>query len=376
MENPFYLNGIIPDKYFCDREYETGAIIKALKNNENVLLSSARRLGKTQLLLHIFNQPEIKEKYYTFYIDIYATSSLTELAFYMGKEIYTKLVPAGKKVTNAIVGTIKSLAPALSLDPVTGDPKFSLQLGDIKNPQLTLEETFQYLEKADKPCIFAIDEFQQIARYQEGNVEALLRTYIQRMNNCHFIYSGSDRHILEQMFNSYAKPFYNSARSFNLNTINIDKYTSFVQNNMENSGLITDNSALRYCYELMDGNTYCMQKIFNHLFAEGYSPVDKIAIEYALNAILEENSHIYKETMAKLTLAQKQLLIAIAKESKASKVTSGAFVRKYALLSPSSVQKALKTLLDQQLITYQLEDKGKTYSVADKFLELWMRKEY
>lgn len=62
------------------------------------------------------------------------------------------------------------------LDAITGEPTFDIGLGDIQSPQITLDEIFNYLESADKPCIVAIDEFQQIGTYAEGNIEALLRT--------------------------------------------------------------------------------------------------------------------------------------------------------------------------------------------------------
>ena len=40
---------------------------------------------------------------------------------------------------------------------------------NIERPEYTLDEIFQYLSHADKPCIVAIDEFQQIAKYPEKN---------------------------------------------------------------------------------------------------------------------------------------------------------------------------------------------------------------
>ena len=46
---------------------------------------------------------------------------------------------------------------------------------DIKTPAITLDEIFRYLEEADKPCLISIDEFQVIAKYPEGDVEAILR---------------------------------------------------------------------------------------------------------------------------------------------------------------------------------------------------------
>ena len=90
---------------------------------------------------------------------------------------------------------------------MTGKPGFDIGLGDIQSPQTTLDEIFDYLEAADKPCLVAIDEFQQVGTYAEENVEALLRTKIQQCRQTCFIFSGSKRHVMSNMFNSSSKPF-------------------------------------------------------------------------------------------------------------------------------------------------------------------------
>lgn len=84
------------------------------------------------------------------------------------------------------IQTLKSINGKFGFDPLTGSPTFNLELGDIERPEYTLEEIFNYLALADKPCIVAIDEFQQIAKYPEKNIETLLRTHIQRISNSHF----------------------------------------------------------------------------------------------------------------------------------------------------------------------------------------------
>ena len=182
MENPFYITGIIPEPYFCDREKETIWMLRTLENKAHILLTSPRRMGKTQLIRHLFEQPSIKDNYYTFYTDIYPTTSLHELVLFLSKEIYSVLVPKGKSVLDKFLAGLHSLAGSFGYDPVANTPTFNIKLGDIHSPELTLEEIFQYLEQADMPCIFAIDEFQQIANYPEKNVEATLRTHIQKMN--------------------------------------------------------------------------------------------------------------------------------------------------------------------------------------------------
>lgn len=119
-------------------------------------------MGKSGLIHHFFNQADIKEDYYVFYIDIYATTSLAEFVYTLGKEIYQQLKPQSTVWKERFFQIISSFRVGFKLDATTGDPSFNLGLGDIQTPQTTLDEIFTYINEADKPCIIAIDEFQQI----------------------------------------------------------------------------------------------------------------------------------------------------------------------------------------------------------------------
>lgn len=378
MENPFYITGIIPEPYFCDREKETTWFIRTLENKAHILLTSPRRMGKTQLIRHVFEQPSIKDNCYTFYTDIYPTTSLHELVLFLSKEIYSVLVPKGKAVIDKFLAGLHSLAGSIGYDPISGLPTFDIKLGNIHAPELTLEEIFRYLEQADKPCVFAIDEFQQIALYPEKNVEALLRAHTQKMNKCLFIYAGSNRHILENMFNSAAKPFYNSAEQIYLDCIPKDVYTAFANEQFSKAGRKILPEAVSLAYDLFEGHTYYVHNVLHNAFA--YLNADKVIdesdIHETLSNILEEKGRTFASVMNQLNFQQKETLIAIAKEGKARGVTSVAFVKKHALKSPSSVQYAISALLDKQLLTYQNEERTKTYSVSDRFLEMWISKTY
>ena len=378
MENPFRITGIIPESLFCDREKETTWFLRTLENQAHILLTSPRRMGKTQLIRHVFEQPSIKNNCYTFYSDIYPTTSLHELVLFLSKEIYSVLVPKGKAVIDKFLAGLHSLAGSFGYDPMTGIPTFDIKLGDIHTPELTLEEIFRYLEQADKPCIFAIDEFQQIAQYPEKNVEAMLRAHIQKMSNCLFIYAGSNRHILENMFNSAAQPFYNSAEQIYLDCIPKGVYTSFAEKQFSKAGRSISPSAVSLAYDLFEGHTYYVHNVLHNAFAylDSNKVIDDSDINKTLGDILEEKGRSFASVMNQLNYQQKETLIAIAKEGKASSVTSVAFVKKHALKSPSSVQYAISALLDRQLLTYQNEKRTKTYSVSDRFLEMWIRKTY
>ena len=376
--NPFYITGIIPPTYFCDRETETDWLVRTVTNQANVLLTSPRRMGKTQLIRHFYERPEIKGHYHTFYVDIYPTTSLHEVVLFLSKEIYSVLVPKGKAALNRFLSVLRSLTGSFTYDPVSGVPSFDVKLGDIQAPELTLGEIFAYLEKADLPCIFAIDEFQQIDRYPEKNVEALLRSHVQTMNNCRFIFAGSNRHILENMFHSAAKPFYNSTEQLYLDRIAREKYVAFICAKFREAGREILSGAAQLAYDLFEGHTYYVHNLLHHVFATvaPEKTVDENDVLFVLDALLEEKSHAFAGQLCQLNYGQKETLVAIAKAGKATGVTSVAFIKKNALKSPSSVQYAISTLLDSQILTYEQEGRCKTYSLEDRFLEMWVRRVY
>ncbi len=344
----------------------------------NLLLTSPRRMGKTQLIHHVYSQKAIAETCYTFYVDIYSTTSLHEFILLISKEIYSELVPKGKRFLDSFISVLKSLSGCFGYDALTGLPSFEVRLGDIRMPELTLSEIFAYLENADRPCVFTIDEFQQIGKYPEKNVEALLRTHIQKMNNCRFIFAGSDRHTLENMINSPAKPFYNSVEQMYLDRIDKDIYVGFVRGVFHEYGRRISDQALSYVYDLFEGHTYYVHYTLHNAFAYNGSEVE-VSIEIidaTVSDILQEKEHSFLTQLSLLNYAQKETLIAIAKDVKAYEITSVAFVRKHSLQSPSSVQNAVRHLLKLQMITYEMDGNTKVYSVSDRFLRMWIAEKY
>lgn len=375
INNPFIIKGAIPAQYFCDRVKETEILTNHIQNGRNVLLTAPRRIGKTGLIAHCFQTPEWEQDFYIFFIDILETSSLRDLTFALGRQIFEALKPRSKQMVDLFIQTVRSVSGEFGYDPISGMPKFTLSLGAIQNPEYTLSEIFDYINKADKRCLIAIDEFQQIVHYPEKNIEAILRTHIQHCKNADFIFAGSERHILEEMFNLPSRPFYASTANMSLDAIAMDVYTDFVIEHFREYNKQIESSCVEHVYRLFDGNTYCMQKVMNVAFAMT-SETEKCTpsiIEKAIADILSDDERNYKNRLALLTPKPKELLIAIAKEGKASRVTSGEFIRKYHLSSSSSVQSALKQLLQDDWITYSANEQGqKEYLLSDPFLACWL----
>ena len=374
VNNPFVVGKYLSDKYFCDRETETEFLRKQMTNGRNVALISPRRLGKSGLIRHLFNQPDIREHYYVFFVDIYATSSLAEFVYLLGKEIYEVLKPLPTVWKEKFFQLMTSLRIGFKLDPMTGLPGLDLGLGDIHSPETTLDEIFNYLTQADKPCIIAIDEFQQIQTYAEKNVEALLRTKIQQCQTAQFIFAGSKRHMMSNMFNSPAKPFYQSAISMGLEAIPINTYADFAIRLFEERGKSVERETIEEVWKKYEGYTWFVQMMMNELFAltpeKGCCRADMIE-EARKNVILSQEGS-YKDMLANVPPKQKTVLQAIAKEGVAKNVTSGNFIKKYNLNSASSVQAAIKLLLKNDIIT--TTDEG--YRIYDYFFSDWLATEY
>lgn len=374
VNNPFVVGKYLSDKYFCDRSEETEFLRKQILNGRDVALISPRRIGKSGLIQHFFNQPDIQEKYYVFFVDIYATTSLAEFVYTFGKEIYEQLKPQAAVWKERFFQMVSSLRMGFKLDPITGNPYFDLGLGDIQTPQTTLDEIFAYIEEADKPCIIAIDEFQQIGEYAEKNLEALLRTKIQKCHRAQFIFAGSKRHVMSNMFNSPSKPFYQSAISMGLEPIPINIYSEFAIALFEERGRHIETEVIEQIWQQFKGYTWFVQMMMNELYAltsEGETCKFSIIEDARHNVILSQEQS-YKDLLSNLPPRQKIVLQAIAKEGIAQNITSARFIKKYNLNSASSVQAAVKLLLKNDLLTQT--DNG--YRVYDFFLSEWLATVY
>ena len=372
--NPFIVTGKIDPEYFCVRVTESARLVKSVTNGNNMVIISPRRMGKTGLIQFCYDKPEIADEYYTFFIDILHTSSLREFTYLLGRAIYETLLPRSRKMASLFILTIKSISGKFGFDPITGMPTFNVELGDIDRPEYTLDEIFQYLAHADKPCIVAIDEFQQIAKYPEKNIEAQLRTHIQKLRNCNFIFAGSERHMMQEMFTSAARPFYHSADMLELKAIVPEIYIPFIAGHFKKRNRRIASDDIERVYNLFKGHTYYVQKAFNEAFADTPEGEECTleTIRAAIDNMVASNDTIFREILSNIPEKQKELLYAIAKEGEAERITSAAFIKRHSLASASSVQSAMKKLLEKDIIT----EINKVFSVTDKLFAMWMNRMY
>lgn len=368
--NPFVVSGKIPSEYFCDRIEESKQLEKSLCNQMNVVLTSSRRMGKTSLVDFVFDKPEIRDNYITISIDILHTTTFREFILAFGTAVFDCVATRSEKWRKQFVTFLKSLGASFGYDAISNLPTFDIKIGDVQQPEYTLKEIFNYLESVDKRCLIVFDEFQQITHYPEKNVEALLRTHIQKLSNSNFVFSGSQRRLMEEMFFSSKRPFYQSAKSIRLESIAEDIYLDFAMKNFNNAGKEIDKEAFLHIYETFQGVTFYIQRILKDAFVETQKgeSCDIETSKRLIDEYIDENDSRLREQLAFITEAQKELLYAIHEARQASGITSMAFTKKYRLRSPSSSQSAALKLLEYDMITR----KENYYSISDPLMSLWL----
>ena len=365
--NPFVLTGYVSPEYFCDRQKETDKIISALLNGRNITLTSPRRMGKTGLIHHVFRNMQEDNDVKCFYVDLYQTDSLELLVKKLADTILGTLDSTEDTIIKNVISFFKMLRPVVTVDPMTGEPGFKVDV-EPGQGEYSLSEIFAYMEQSDYRCFVAFDEFQTIAGYADKNVEALLRSYIQRLTNVNFIFSGSQRHVLENMFASASRPFYQSTQMMPLGTIDKSAYYAFSSDMMRNNGQSIDEETFDYLYTKLSSHTWYVHTLLNRLYETGIETIDKATVDDILADILLENEGTFQTFLRLVTPIQAKVLHAVATEGTIKEIQGKAFLTKYQLRAASTVKTAVKSLVGKELL---LDNNGE-YQIYDRFFGLWL----
>lgn len=367
--NPFLINGYADPSCFCGRKQETEAMIQSLRSGVNITLRSPRRIGKTGLIKNVFYQlTHSGEDVACFYVDIYATKCLHDFVDTLGRSVMGKIDTPLQHLQQVALRFFRSCRLYLSQDILTGEPQIGLDFAPEQS-KTTLEDIFAYLAASGKQCYIAIDEFQQIAEYPEGGVEALLRTHVQELQNVHFIFSGSKQHLMQELFTSPKRPFYRSTEKHTLDVLPREEYYIFAEEKMKAIGKVLTQETFDYIYDMVDGITWYVQFLLNRLYDAEEKELSIESVQHALRTIVTREEDDYRRMYNQLTLNQAQVLRAVAKERIVSEIGAREFVRNHNLPAASSIKRSTDWLLNNEYL-YKT-DNG--YIVYDRFFAIWLR---
>ena len=368
LENPFVYQGYENPDYFCDRTEETENILSALRNGRNITLISPRKIGKTGLINHAFYCIKEQESdVICIYIDIFSTNTLQDFVEMISKAVIEDALSREKSFMTKVLDFFKGLRPTITPDLLTGMPTVSVNVVPVQ-AEYTLKSIFTHLESLNKRVYLAIDEFQQITEYPEKGTEALLRSYIQFVHNVRFIFSGSKKHLMEEMFCSPQRPFYQSTQLMELNPLHEEIYFDFASRFFEAKKGSFTRELFHSLYQRFDGYTWYIQAVMHRLYEQEKHVSIESQLSDAILFQINTMSSYYQTLTTFLTDNQFSLLKAIALERIVSQPQSMDFIQRYSLPNASSVKSALEVLTNKDLVYHTSEG----YIIYDRFMGLWL----
>ena len=374
MDNPFIINNYKSKDLFCDREEELQLMLRNCLNQTNMTLISQRRLGKTGLIFRLFD--EIKASYpdiQTVYVDIFASDSIDGF-IKLFAEAALSAIPEKSSFGKRLVNYIKSFRPQVTYDTLTGQPQLQIAYQTVHEKEYTLRGLFDFLDSQNTPIVIAIDEFQQIRDYPEQNMEALLRTYIQQCKNLTFIFSGSKKHIMTDIFANERKPFYASTAFVSLGKISEECYSAFIRQLFGNGKRSITDEALQFILNWTQRVTYYTQQLCHTLYANGKKTIDLVGVKNACNQLLKQSEAVYLQYRQMLPEKQWNYLIAVAKEGSVRQITASGFLKRNQIAGASASRQMAEALAEKGLLNAEATLEGTDYSVGDVFFSHWLER--
>jgi hypothetical protein len=373
--NPFSVKEYKGKNYFCDREAELEKILTNIKNGIDTTLVSPRRMGKTGLIYRLFEQINETGDVETIYVDIYPARSLSDFVKLLAEAILVKF-PEKTSIGKLFIEFIKGFKPLIGYDVLTGEPQIQISYQSDQEKEYTLQGLFRFLDMQDTKIVLAIDEFQQITDFPEKNIEALLRTYTQQLENIRFIFCGSRKSMMIDLFSNAKRPFYASTQYLVLDKIDLASYKAFITGKFTENDIRIEDDAVDYILSWTRQHTFYTQSVCNRIYSMDEKVVSIQLVKRACNELLKRSEAVFFQFRQLLTPGQWNFLIAVAKEGEVTQLTAQKFIASYEIGTPANARRISRSLIDKELILETANKKGSKYQVYDVFLSRWLESEY
>ncbi len=354
--NPFRYGSIVMGKDFCGRVDLIKQIQQYIEASQNIVVYGERRVGKTSL---IYEATRRQKGYRTLQLDLMNVKSVDALCRKFLHALGTMEQQSG--FFERFIKSIPALRPSLSFDPITGGPSITLD-SSISLTESNLQEIVELVKKAhkSKPLVVVIDEFQAILDVRDsGAAIAELRAQIQHAPYVPFVFAGSIRHQMEEIFTSPSSPFFKSAIPLSVDSLTYEEFAPFLLSrfNTGKRGISADQLAM--IFDLAGGITGDVQQLCEALWSKT-EPGDEIAQEHinsAIELLISRENLSFQIILARLTSFQVKILTALA-EIGGKKPTSREFMKKIDTHNASSITQSLDRLAQMKII-YRTQEEWK-----------------
>lgn len=373
MENPFnYLQFARGDRFYDREEIRRDLRSRFLSGQTNVVLYGPRRYGKSSLVAELTADLE-KAGIPCVTLDVVKVPSIELFVAAYAQKVYRKLAPV-KFELRRMGEFLKSLRPKLTLG-ADGGAEFSFDAVGSEIGSEALSEVLDLpsrLLAKGKRAVIVLDEFQEVGDLLPDNrFERVMRSVIQKHENVSYIFLGSRYHMLRRMFTSHNRPFYKSALTVLLDKPPVEESIAFVMNRFRHGGIAIDPDVAALLVARADNIPYFIQQlgfeVFRRAADSGRKRVSDEDVKQAFECLAGLNRDQYEQLMLTFSVAQRKLLVALAKER--VREFDDAYRKRHGLGPSSTVNSSKRKLVEDG----HIEQSGRESGVADPFFAEFLR---
>lgn len=369
MKNPFVYGVEVSGEKFVNRENELKELQDELLSGKSVFLLTPRRLGKTSLIAEFFRR--LGRKIIPVHIKFYEIDSETALARKIVEGVSDVAYAGLERAIKSAQKFFRELRPSFTLTK-EGGLRVSISR-KITSPEL--EEVLDFPEKVaeekGKQLIIAFDEFQEIHLFNGLRLEKLMKARFERHKYVSYIFAGSKRHLLLEIFSREDRPLFRFARPMELRTIAPEKFKPFIVDKFRQTGGSVPEEVVDRILDYTGGHPYFTQQLCHELWNLARKVKSWSDVERAVNNIIIHHSVEYEQIWDLIkSWGQRNLLRGMSLEPDAN-IFSRVFIERYGMKSASHVKKAYGALKDKGIIEEMPGEKGK---IGDIFFAEWIKR--
>ncbi|TAK73875.1 MAG: ATP-binding protein [Gammaproteobacteria bacterium] len=350
---------------FCNRKEEIKRLTANIEGTNPVLIISPRRYGKTSLAINAFQHARVPFAHIDLYKEL--TEEDIQTAVLNGIGV---LIGQFETAPKRLLKLATDLFSGMEVGVVLGKAGIKLNFNKRKKKAAdviydSLEKLHQCAKTKKKKAILYMDEFQVLGEItKDHSIEAAIREAAQKSTCISYVFSGSNRHLMQQMFYDKKRPFYKLCDVIFLDRILEKDYEPFIQKaaiDKWNNKL--PDFVLQMIFALTERHPYYVNKLCSLLWTEKYLE-ENIVNNFWEQYVLENRSLIERE-IELLSLNQRKLLINLSNQNPTKEVLSKSFSGKWAM-SPSSISQAISVLCEKD---YLYVDKEGYYRILDPLVK-------
>lgn len=364
----YFPQGLAEEEFFCNRDEERKFISDSILSHEHLVIVAPRRYGKTSLIAQVLrenNFPGIN-------IDLFFVLSQVEVSRIIAdgvSQLISKMLPKSNAMAKKLIDSLAILNPKVSFNLFGQKLEISIKQLTEKSISELLLILDQFATKFETPCVIAFDEFQQIGELKENHaIEASIRHAVERSKYVSYIFCGSNRHLLNEMFSDKTRPLYHLCDLMPLGRIHIKSYRNFLNSlSLSKWNRPLPEDTFDEIINLTECHPYYINALCRRLWNNKTPPQVSDVLATWESYVGQQSSWIIGD-FSRLTLTQRKLLTALTLH--ATSEPHGEKFSNLAQMTPSTIQKTLQTLQRMDLIH---QDDKSYYRVLDPAVTYFIR---